>query len=108
MKRIRPWFAADKTGFPMLHTLFQTTMKYNAIFRYDEWFVSKLLVDDGRVQGVVAIELMSGKIQAITAKSVILCAGGCGRGFSFTTNASIKNRDSIGLGQSAGAPLQGN
>src|SRR5258705_165615 len=83
MKKMRTWFAADKTGFHMLHTLFQTTMKYNAIFRYDEWFVSKLLVNDGRVQGVVAIELMSGKIQAITAKSVILCAGGFGSGFSF-------------------------
>src|SRR5258708_7348370 len=66
MKNKRTWFAADKTGFHMLHTLFQTTLKYSAIARYDEWFVTKLLVDDGRVQGVVAIELMSGKIQAIT------------------------------------------
>src|SRR5258705_9199829 len=106
MKRIRPWFAADKTGFPMLHTLFQTTIKYNAIFRYDEWFVTKPLVDDGRVQGVVAIELMSGKIQAITAKSVILCAGGCGRVFPFTTNASIKTGDGMGLAYRAGAPLK--
>ena len=71
MKKERTWFAADKTGFHMLHTLFQTTLKYDAITRYDEWFVTKLLVDDGRVQGVTAIELMSGKIQAITAKAVI-------------------------------------
>src|SRR5258705_3415575 len=47
MIKMRTWFAADKTGFHMLHTLFQTTIKYNAIFRYDEWFVSKLLVNDG-------------------------------------------------------------
>src|SRR6266851_1082639 len=106
MKKMRTWFAADKTGFHMLHTLFQTTMKYNAIFRYDEWFVTKLLVDDGRVQGVVAIELMSGKIQAITAKSVILCTGGCGRVFPFTTNASIKTGDGMGLAYRAGAPLK--
>ncbi len=68
MKKRRTWFAADKTGFHMLHTLFQTTLKYEPITRYDEWFVTKLLVDDGRVQGVVAIELMSGKIQAILAQ----------------------------------------
>src|SRR5208337_4046230 len=103
---MRTWFAADKTGFHMLHTLFQTTMKYTAIARYDEWFVTKLLVDDGRVQGVVAIELMSGKIQAITAKSVILCTGGCGRVFPFTTNASIKTGDGMGLAYRAGAPLK--
>ncbi len=106
MKNMRTWFAADKTGFHMLHTLFQTTLKYSAIARYDEWFVTKLLVDDGRVQGVVAIELMSGKIQAITAKAVILCTGGCGRVFPFTTNASIKTGDGMALAYRAGAPLK--
>src|SRR5208337_1243413 len=106
MKKRRTWFAADKTGFHMLHTLFQTTLKYEPITRYDEWFVTKLLVDDGRVQGVVAIELMSGKIQAITAKSVILCTGGCGRVFPFTTNANIKNGDGMALAYRAGAPLE--
>src|SRR5216684_1518757 len=106
MKKRRTWFAADKTGFHMLHTLFQTTLKYEPITRYDEWFVTKLLVDDGRVQGVVAIELMSGKIQAITAKAVILCTGGCGRVFPFTTNANIKNGDGMALAYRAGAPLK--
>src|SRR6266851_4364477 len=73
MKRTRTWFAADKTGFHLLHTLFQTSLRYTAITRYDEFFVTKLLVDDGRVQGVVALDLTTGKVQAITAKAVILC-----------------------------------
>jgi len=81
-------------------------LRFDPITRYDEWFVTKLLVDDGRVQGVVAIELMSGKIQAITAKSVILCTGGCGRVFPFTTNANIKNGDGMALAFRAGAPLK--
>src|SRR5436190_2206129 len=106
MKKMRTWFAADKTGFHMLHTLFQTSLKYTSVFRYDEWFVTKLLVDDGRVQGVVAVELMTGKIQAITARSVILCTGGCGRVFPFTTNANIKNGDGMALAYRAGAPLK--
>jgi len=54
---MRTWFAADKTGFHMLHTLFQTSLKYTTVKRYDEWFVTKLLVDEGRVQGVVAVPL---------------------------------------------------
>jgi fumarate reductase flavoprotein subunit len=106
MKNMRTWFAADKTGFHMLHTLFQTSLKYTAITRYDEFFVTKLLVDDGRVQGVVAIELMSGKIHAILAKAVILCTGGCGRVFPFTTNANIKTGDGMALAYRAGAPLK--
>jgi fumarate reductase flavoprotein subunit len=106
MKKKRTWFAADKTGFHMLHTLFQTSLKYTRVVRYDESFVTKLLVDDGRVQGVVAVELMSGKVQAITARAVILCTGGCGRVFPFTTNANIKNGDGMALAYRAGAPVK--
>jgi len=106
MTKMRTWFAADKTGFHMLHTLFQTSLKYETVIRYDEWFVTKLLVDDGCVQGVVAIEMMSGKIQAITANAIILCTGGCGRVFPFTTNANIKNGDGMALAYRAGAPLK--
>src|SRR3972149_4494537 len=57
MKNERTWFAADKTGFHLLHTLFQTSLKYPSVTRYDESFVTRLLVEDGRCQGVVAIEL---------------------------------------------------
>ena len=106
MKKMRTWFAADKTGFHMLHTLFQTSLKYTSIVRYDEWFVTKLVVDDGRVQGVVGIELMSGSVETITARAVVLCTGGCGRVFPFTTNANIKNGDGMALAYRAGAPLK--
>ena len=106
MKVQRTWFAADKTGFHMLHTLFQTTLKYDGIHRYDEWFVTRLLVDEGRCQGVVAIELATGRIEAITAKAVILCTGGGGKVFPFTTNANIKNGDGMALAYRAGAPLK--
>jgi len=106
MKKRRTWFAADKTGFHILHTLFQTTLKYNEIYRYDEFFVTRLLVDDGRVQGVVAIDIMSGRIQAITAKAVIICTGGCGRVFPYTTNAAIKTGDGMSLVFRAGGPLK--
>jgi fumarate reductase flavoprotein subunit len=106
MKAERTWFAADKTGFHMLHALFQTSLKYSSIKRYDEYFATKLLVDDGRCQGVVAIELATGKIEAVTAKAVILATGGCGRVFPFTTNAAIKTGDGMALAYRAGAPLK--
>ena len=106
MKLERTWFAADKTGFHMLHALFQTSLKYDGIRRHDECFVTRLLVDGGRCQGVVAIELATGRIQAITAKAVILCTGGCGRVFPFTTNANIKNGDGMALAFRAGGPLK--
>ena len=106
MKNMRTWFAADKTGFHMLHTLFQTSLKYSDVTRYDEWFVTRLLVDDGRVHGVVAIELRTGRIETITAKSVVLCNGGSGKVFPFTTNANICTGDGMALAYRAGAPLK--
>jgi len=106
MKAERTWFAADKTGFHMLHTLFQTSLKYEGVRRFDECFVTRLLVEDGRCQGVVAIELATGKVLAILARAVILCTGGCGKVFPFTTNASIKNGDGMALAYRAGAALK--
>jgi fumarate reductase flavoprotein subunit len=106
MKKMRTWFAADKTGFHMLHALFQTSLKYTRVARYDEWFVTRLLVDDGRVHGVVAVELRSGRIQAITARAVVLATGGCGKVFPYTTNANINTGDGMALAYRAGAPLK--
>src|SRR5262245_26678973 len=106
MKKMRTWFAADKTGFHLLHTLFQTSLKYASVVRYDEWHVTHLLVEDGRACGVVALELMSGRIETITGRAVILATGGCGRIFPFTTNAAIKTGDGMALAYGAGAPLK--
>src|SRR6476659_5904938 len=106
MRQMRTWFAADKTGFHMLHSLFQTSLKYDSVTRFDEWFVTRLLVDDGRAQGVVAVDLASGRVEAITAKTVVLANGGCGRVFPFTTNANINTGDGMALAWRAGAPLK--
>ena len=85
MSTKRTLYAADKTGFHMLHTLFQTSLQYSSIKRYDEWFVTKLLLENGRCQGLAAVEVRSGNVQLITARAVVLCTGGSGRIFPFTT-----------------------
>src|SRR5207247_10328492 len=72
----------------------------------DEGWLTRILVDDGRCQGLLAIELATGKTLAITAKAVILATGGCGRVFPFTTNANIKNGDGMALAYRAGVPLK--
>ncbi len=102
----RTWFAADKTGFHMLHTLYQTALKCTSIKWYDEYFVTKILVEDGRCQGVAAIEMLTGQIYALLARSVILCTGGAGRLFPFTTNGAIKTGDGMALAYRAGVPLK--
>ncbi|MEN7547078.1 fumarate reductase (quinol) flavoprotein subunit [Rapidithrix thailandica] len=106
MKKQRTWFAADKTGFHMLHTLFQTSLKYHKVIRFDEWYVTSLLVEEGRCQGAVVMEIASGKVEALRAKAVVICTGGAGKVFPFTTNANIKTGDGMALAYRAGVPLK--
>lgn len=106
MKIERTWFAADKSGFHMLHTLYQTSVKYPAIERFDEYFATDLIVEEGRVQGVVAIEVKTGEPKVFLAKSVILATGGSGRVFRFNTNGAIVTGDGHGMAMRAGAPLR--
>ncbi|HEX6363203.1 MAG TPA: fumarate reductase (quinol) flavoprotein subunit, partial [Albitalea sp.] len=106
MKIERTWFAADKTGFHMLHTLFQTSIKYPSIRRFDEHFVVDLIVDEGRVQGVVAIEIGSGEFRLIEAPSVIIATGGAGRVFRENTNGGIVTGDGMALAYRHGVPLR--
>jgi fumarate reductase flavoprotein subunit len=102
----RTLFAADKTGFHLLHSLFQTSLKYDSIIRYDECFLTSLLVDDGKVRGVTSINLYTGKVEVIAGKSVILCTGGGGRIFPFTTNAAINTGDGMAAAYRAGVALK--
>ncbi len=102
----RTVFAADKTGFHMLHSLFQHSLGHASVRRFDEWFVTSLLVEDGKCLGVTAINLQTGEIQPLLAKSVLLCSGGCGRVFPFTTNGNIKTGDGMAMAYRAGAPLK--
>jgi fumarate reductase flavoprotein subunit len=102
----RTLFAADKTGFHLLHSLFQTSLKYDNITRYDECFLTSLLVDEGKVCGVTSINLYTGRVEAIVGKAVILCTGGGGRIFPFTTNAAINTGDGMAAAYRAGVALK--
>jgi fumarate reductase flavoprotein subunit len=106
MKIERTWFAADKTGFHMLHTLFQTSIKYPSIRRFDEHFCVDLVVEDGRAQGVVTIEIASGRFRLIQARAVIMATGGAGRVFRENTNGGIVTGDGMALAYRHGVPLR--
>ena len=106
MKIMRTWYAADKTGFHMLHTLFQTSLKYPSIKRFDEFYTTDLMVEDGACHGCTAIEMRTGQMKLFRGKAVIICTGGAGRIFPFTTNGAIKTGDGMAMAYRAGVPLK--
>jgi fumarate reductase flavoprotein subunit len=106
MKKPRTWYAADKSGFHILHTLFQTSLQFPSIERYDEYFALELLHLDGKCRGVVAMEMRSGRFFQFNSSVVIMATGGAGQVFPFTTNGAIKTGDGMAMAYRAGVPLK--
>ncbi|MBU93358.1 MAG: fumarate reductase (quinol) flavoprotein subunit [Chloroflexi bacterium] len=100
----RTFFVGAITGSAMLHVLYEQTVKQNAQV-YEEWFVTKMIIEDGECRGVIAMDIHSGKLEIIKAKSVILATGGAGRIFEPSTNALICTGDGLALAYNAGASL---
>ncbi|HJV95454.1 MAG TPA: FAD-binding protein, partial [Albitalea sp.] len=90
----------------MLHTLFQTSLKYPAIKRYDEFFCADLIVVNGRIRGVLAIEIATGEMVLFQCSSVVLATGGAGRVYRQNTNAGTVTGDGMSLAYRHGVALR--
>ena len=98
--------AADRTGHAMLHTLYQQNVKARTSF-FVEWMALDLIRDaEGDVVGVTALEMETGDIHILEAKTTLLATGGAGRIFAASTNAFINTGDGLGLAARAGIPLE--
>ena len=106
MKIPRTWFAADKSGFHMLHTLFQTSLQFPNIARLDEHFALDLIESKGELHGVLCYDVQNGVLRAVQAKSIIIATGGAGRVFAFNTNGGIVTGDGMALAYRHGVPLR--
>lgn len=98
--------AADRTGHAMLHALYQRNVRANTHF-FVEWMALDLVRDSqGRVQGVVAMEMETSEIYVFQAKATLFATGGAGRIYSSSTNAFINTGDGLGMAARAGIPLE--
>jgi succinate dehydrogenase / fumarate reductase flavoprotein subunit len=103
----RTAYVADITGQAILHVLYEQLMKHHEhLERFEEWFVTALARDEqGDCCGALARDVRSGRMEAFTAKNVILACGGAGQLYYPTTNGLIVTGDGIALAYRAGAPL---
>ncbi|MCL2594197.1 MAG: FAD-binding protein [Promicromonosporaceae bacterium] len=120
MTHPRTWFAADKTGFHLLHTLYQTTLRTKSIHHFNEHLVLDLLLDDTtrpslhreqtgfgrRSHGVVGYDQQRGEVVVWLAPAVILATGGYARAWGTSTNAGIVTGDGLTMALRAGLPLR--
>jgi succinate dehydrogenase / fumarate reductase, flavoprotein subunit len=101
----RTAYAADITGHVLIQVLYEQMMKRDVLV-HEEFFAWKLVVDDGRCQGVICWDLLNGGLRTIGAKTVILCTGGAGRLYVGTTNAYTCTGDGMSMALRAGVPLK--
>ncbi len=98
--------AADRTGHAMLHTLYQQNVKARTNF-FVEWMALDLIRDaDGDVLGVTALEMETGDVHVLEAKTTLFATGGAGRIYAASTNAFINTGDGLGMAARAGMPLE--
>ncbi|TML68910.1 MAG: FAD-binding protein, partial [Actinobacteria bacterium] len=101
----RTAYAADITGHVLIHVLYEQVMKRD-VPTYEEFFAWKLVVDDGRCQGVIAWDLVNGGLKSIGAKTVVIATGGAGRLYTGTTNAYACTGDGMAMALRVGVPLK--
>ncbi len=98
--------AADRTGHAMLHTLYQQNVAARTTF-FVEWMALDLVRNaEGDVLGVTALEMETGEVYILEAKTTLLATGGAGRLYAASTNAFINTRGGLGMAARAGIPLQ--
>jgi succinate dehydrogenase / fumarate reductase flavoprotein subunit len=102
----RATYAADKTGFFEMQTLYDTLLRSPGIHRYDEFFVTSILVEDGQLAGLAAIDMPGGRFCILRGKALIIATGGSGRLYGFTTYSHSVTGDGLALAWRAGIPLE--
>jgi len=103
--RNRTCYIADKTGHNLLHTLYEQSMKQDVNF-YWEYFVTSIIVEDGKFKGIIAFDVLTGEFYFIRGKALIIATGGAGRIYGQSSNALINTGDGTALAYRAGIPLE--
>jgi len=101
----RTCYAADKTGHAILHELVNNLRRYG-VHIYEEWYVMRLILEEGQAKGVVMYHILDGEIVVLRAKVVMLATGGYGRVFNTTSNDYASTGDGLAMAAMAGLPLQ--
>ena len=102
----RACMAADKTGFFEMQALYDTLVKYSNFKRYDECFVTALLLDGGRFAGLTLYDLPSGEFHVLRGKALLIASGGLGNLYGFTTYSQTVTGDGQAIAYRAGLALE--
>jgi succinate dehydrogenase / fumarate reductase flavoprotein subunit len=101
----RACYAQDYTGLKILHTLYDTCLK-EQIEMVEEHMLLNLIVEQQEVQGATFLDILTGEVVEMRAKSTILATGGYGGIYkNHTTNAEGSTGDGVAVVLRAGGVI---
>jgi succinate dehydrogenase / fumarate reductase flavoprotein subunit len=102
----RATFAQDKVGFFEMRTLYDKLQEFDTWSRYDETFVTSLVISDGEFRGCTAIDMKTGAFVYHRGRACVVATGGAGQIWKFTATSVSTTGDGIGLAYRAGLPIE--
>ena len=102
----RATYAQDKVGFYEMQTLYDTCLKLENIHFLNEWFCTSILSDGFSFRGFTAIEMKTGQFTIIKSLAGIICTGGAGRIYGFSTYAHSSTPDGLDMAYRKGMALK--
>ena len=89
-----------------MQTLYDTCLKHENIHFLNEWFCTSILSDGFSFRGFTAIELKTGQFIIIKSLAGIICTGGAGRIYGFSTYAHSSTPDGLDMAYRKGLALK--
>ncbi len=102
----RATFAADRTGFYEVHTLYDTLLKYQSVEKFHEQFVYDFIIENNKFKGVMAFDIQTGQIRIFKARAGIIATGGLGRLYGYTTYSHLVTGDGLAIALRKGMKLK--
>jgi succinate dehydrogenase / fumarate reductase, flavoprotein subunit len=101
----RACYSADRTGHAILFALYEQSQLQGVRF-FSEFHVLDIVVEGGRCNGIIALEIETGKLHTFNAKVTLVASGGYGRVYKTTSNALASTGDCVGILFDSGVPLE--
>lgn len=95
----------DATGYEIVRALIEQVKQDNNIEVWDDHFVIDLITEDGECAGAL-VQRPNGERLFLQADATVLCSGGAGQLYRYTTNPEVATGDGVAIAYRAGAHIR--
>lgn len=95
----------DATGFEIVRALSEKAIASEAIDVWDNHFVIDLVTENDVCYGVI-VQKNNGERLFLRGKATVLCSGGAGQLYRYTTNPDVATGDGVAMAYRAGANIR--